>query len=131
MPSIFSQIIKGQIHCHKVYEDDLCLAFLDAFPNSYGHTLVIPKQEIDHWIDCPLELHLHLQMIARIVAKAIWEAVDCQRVGVMVDGRQVPHYHIHLIPILDGKQMHEKNCPTMNKIDFEEMALRIKSKIQN
>ncbi len=129
MPSIFTQIISGQIPAYKVYQDDLCLAFLDIFPISYGHVLVIPKQEIDHWIDYPPELYTHLQLIAQKVAKAVFESVDCLRVGMIIDGREVPHTHIHIVPIVEGKKINEKSCPTMNKIDFEELSQKISSLI--
>jgi histidine triad (HIT) family protein len=129
MPSIFTQIISGQIPCYKVYEDEHCLAFLDVFPISYGHTLVIPKQEFDHWINCPPELYQHLQVISQKIAKAIFNSVDCLRVGMIIDGREVPHTHIHLVPILEGKKINEKTCPTMNKIDFEELSQKISSLI--
>jgi histidine triad (HIT) family protein len=129
MSSIFSQIIMGKISSFKIYEDDLCVVILDVFPISYGHSLVIPKQEINNWLDCPQDLYLHLQKVAYNISKVINDSVDCLRVGMMIDGRQVPHLHIHLIPIHVGKGLTEKSCPNMQKIDFEELLEQIKSNL--
>lgn len=99
MPSIFSRIIAGEIPCHKVAEDDRCLAFLDIRPVVFGHTLVIPKREIDYIFDMDDEALAHLHVFAKRVARVLGEEVECLRVGVMVAGLEVPHAHIHLIPM--------------------------------
>ena len=99
MPTIFSRIISGEIPCHKVAEDDRCLAFLDIRPIVFGHTLVVPKVEIDYIFDMDDESLSHLHVFAKRVAKVLGQEVKCLRVGVMVAGLEVPHAHIHLIPM--------------------------------
>lgn len=99
MPSIFSQIVKGDIPCYKIAENEHCLAFLDIMPLVKGHTLVIPKKEIDYIYDLPDELLSELHLFAKRVAKKIESAIPCERIGVSVIGLEVPHAHIHLIPI--------------------------------
>ena len=93
MASIFSRIVAGEIPCYKVAEDENYFAFLDISPVAKGHTLVIPKQEVDYIFD------LDLTRFAKRVAKAIEKAIPCKRVGVAVMGLEVPHTHIHLVPI--------------------------------
>lgn len=99
MASIFSKIVNGEIPAYKVAEDEHYLAFLDINPLAKGHTLVIPKQEIDYLFDIEDELFAGLQLFSKKVARAVGKAVPCERVGVAVIGLEVPHAHIHLIPI--------------------------------
>lgn len=99
MASIFSRIVAGEIPCYKVAEDDNYFAFLDISPVAKGHTLVIPKKEVDYIFDLDDETYSGLMAFARRVARALQEAVECKRVGVAVMGLEVPHTHIHLIPI--------------------------------
>jgi len=99
MASIFTKIINGEIPSYKVAEDENNFAFLDIFPTAKGHTLVVPKLEVDNLFDLPEDRYLDLQKFARKVAKAIEKTISCNRVGVTVIGLDVPHAHIHLIPI--------------------------------
>jgi histidine triad (HIT) family protein len=99
MASIFSKIIAGEIPSYKIHEDELYLAFLDINPLAEGHTLVIPKVETDYLFDLEDELLANMMVFARKVAKAIDRTMDCKRVGVAVLGLEVPHAHIHLVPI--------------------------------
>lgn len=99
MASIFTRIVKGEIPCYKICEDDNYLAFLDINPLVKGHTLVIPKREIDYLFDLDDELLAGMTIFAKEVAHAIGRVIDCKRVGVVVLGLEVPHAHIHLIPI--------------------------------
>lgn len=99
MASIFSKIVAGEIPAHVVAESNEFLAFLDISPLAEGHVLVIPKEEVDYLFDLNDETYTGLQIFAKIVAKGIEKAVPCQRVGVAVIGLEVPHAHIHLIPI--------------------------------
>lgn len=99
MATIFSKIISGEIPCYKVAEDDRCLAFLDIRPVVYGHTLVIPKVEIDYYFDMDDAYMAHMNAFAKKVAHLLQQEVDCLRIGVMIAGLEVPHAHIHLIPI--------------------------------
>ncbi|MBS1548180.1 MAG: HIT family protein [Bacteroidetes bacterium] len=99
MASIFSRIIQGEIPCHKVGEDDRYLAFLDINPVRRGHSLVIPKLEVDKFFDLPPEVLAGIMPFAQGVAKRIAAVVPCNRIGVSVVGLEVPHAHVHLIPI--------------------------------
>ncbi|MEL6942198.1 MAG: HIT family protein [Bacteroidota bacterium] len=99
MPSIFTKIINGEIPSHKVAETEDYLAFLDIFPLAKGHTLVIPKQEVDYIFDLEDEVLSGLMTFSKKVAKAIEQVIDCERIGVAVIGLEVPHAHIHLVPI--------------------------------
>jgi len=98
MASIFTRIINGEIPCYKVAENDHCLAFLDINPIVEGHTLVIPKVEVDYIFDLDDDTTIQLNLFAKKVAKAIDAAIPCKRVGVIVVGTEVPHAHIHLLP---------------------------------
>ena len=99
MASIFSKIVAGEIPCYKIAEDDNCFAFLDINPLNEGHTLVIPKKETDYIFDLTPEELAGLTVFAQKVAKAVKKAVTCNRIAVLVLGLEVPHAHIHLIPI--------------------------------
>ena len=99
MASIFSKIVNGEIPAHIVAEDENYLAFLDIFPVAKGHTLVIPKKEIDYIFDLEDDLYVGLQAFAKKVAVGLKKAIPCQKVGVLVLGLEVPHAHIHLIPM--------------------------------
>lgn len=105
MASIFSRIVAGEIPCYKVAEDERFFAFLDISPVAKGHTLVIPKQEVDYIFDLDDETYNGLMAFARRVARALEQAVECKRVGVAVMGLEVPHTHIHLIPIATESDM--------------------------
>ena len=99
MASIFSKIVNGEIPAYKVAEDENYLAFLDIFPVAKGHTLVIPKKEVDYLFDLDDDLYAGLQVFAKKVAVGLKKAIPCQKVGVLVLGLEVPHAHIHLIPM--------------------------------
>jgi|TARA_B110000914_G_scaffold31292_1_gene24030 histidine triad (HIT) family protein len=99
MPSIFTKIIKDEIPSFKIHENDDFLAFLDVYPLKKGHTLVIPKQETDYIFDIKSKEYLNLWNFAKIIAKAIKKVIKCKRVSIVVIGLEVPHAHIHLIPI--------------------------------
>ena len=99
MATIFTRIIQGEIPCYKIAENEKFFAFLDINPLAKGHTLVIPKQETDYYFDLEDELIAEMQIFAKKVARAIDSVMDCKRVGVVVLGLEVPHAHIHLIPI--------------------------------
>jgi histidine triad (HIT) family protein len=99
MASIFSRIINGEIPCYKIAENEYCFAFLDINPLSKGHTLVVPKQETDYLFDLDDELYIQLNIFAKKIAVAIKKSVSCKRIGTAVIGLEVPHAHIHLVPI--------------------------------
>ena len=99
MASIFTKLINGEIPCHKVAETDNFLAFLDVMPLVEGHTLVVPKKEIDYIFDIDDDLHAELWNFAKQVSFAVRKAIPCKRIGVAVIGLEVPHAHIHLVPL--------------------------------
>lgn len=99
MASIFSKIIAGEIPSHRIAETEDCLAFLDVFPLAHGHVLVVPKKEVDYIFDVDDALLAKMTSFSKRVAKAVEKAVPCRRVGVAVIGLEVPHAHIHLIPL--------------------------------
>jgi histidine triad (HIT) family protein len=99
MPSIFSKIVSGEINCHKIYENDEFLAFLDVNPLAIGHTLVIPKIEVDYIFDIEDDILSRMIVFSKIVAKQLQSKIDCKRIGVAIIGLEVPHAHIHLIPL--------------------------------
>ncbi len=99
MSSIFTKIIEGEIPCHKVAENEYCLAFMDINPVAEGHVLVVPKIEVDYFFDLSDETLARLMQFAKPIAKAIEAEVPCQRIGVTVLGLEVPHAHVHLVPL--------------------------------
>jgi histidine triad (HIT) family protein len=99
MASIFTKIVNGEIPCYKIAETENCLAFLDVFPLVKGHTLVIPKKEIDYIFNVDDQLLSEMNIFAKKVAKAVEQAIPCKRIGVAVIGLEVPHAHIHLVPL--------------------------------
>lgn len=125
MSSIFTKIINGEIPAYKITEDENFLAFLDVNPNAKGHTLCIPKQEIDKIFDMDEELYLGLMKFSRRVAKALEKTVPCKRVGIAVIGLEVPHAHVHLIPLNEMDEMRFVNKVKLEKEEFEALAKAI------
>ena len=129
MPSIFTRIINGEISSYTIAKDAYCYAFLDINPNAIGHTLCVPKQEVDKLFDLDEETYLYLMEFAKRIAGALEQAVPCKRVGMAVVGLEVPHAHVHLIPI---NEMHEMSFQTKVKMQEDEMISlveKIKSKL--
>jgi histidine triad (HIT) family protein len=128
MATIFTKIINGEIPCYKIAEDDRFLAFLDIHPLAKGHTLVIPKQETDYLFDLDDELIAGLFVFAKKTARAIDSVMDCKRVGVAVLGLEVPHAHIHLIPVNNLYDIEfSKPKIKLSPEEFEEIAAKIRS----
>lgn len=131
MSSIFTKIINGDIPCYKIAEDENHFAFLDINPMSKGHTLVVPKQEIDVFFDLPEDLYTSVMSFSRKVAKAIEKAIPCNRVGVLVFGLEVPHAHVHLIPINSGSDMSiSKPKLKFSQEEFIEIAKKISNEFE-
>ncbi|WP_234735625.1 HIT family protein [Tellurirhabdus bombi] len=127
MASIFTRIVNGEIPAHKIAETDQYLAFLDAFPCAKGHTLVIPKQEIDYIFDLDDELYTGLMQFAKKIAPAIKQAIPCKRVGVAVIGLEVPHTHVHLIPLNSMADMNFNNKLKLSQEELAETAAAIRA----
>ena len=130
MPSIFSKIVSGDIPAFKVAEDENYLAFLDIFPLAKGHVLVIPKKETDYIFDLDSEEYLGLFSFAKKVAKAMDKVISCERIGVAVIGLEVPHAHIHLVPLHDVSDINfERPKLKFPDSEMKEIADLIKSAI--
>ena len=127
MSSIFSKIIAGEIPCHKIAETEQFFAFLDAFPCATGHTLVVPKQEIDYLFNLNDELYAGLMAFAKQIEPAIRQAVPCKRVGVAVIGLEVPHAHVHLIPMNSMSDMNFNHKLKFSQEELMETAAKIRS----
>lgn len=129
MPSIFTKIVNGEIPAYKIAEDDNFLAFLDVNPNAKGHTLCIPKQEIDKIFDMEDELYLGLMKFSKKIAIALEKTVPCKRVGIAVVGLEVPHAHVHLIPLNEMDEMRFQNKVSLSKEEFEVLAKNIQANL--
>lgn len=128
MATIFTKIVEGQIPSYKIYDDEKFYAFLDINPMAKGHTLVIPKQEVDYLFDIDDSVLSEMIVVAKKIAKAMEQAVACTRVGMMVIGLEVPHAHIHLIPIQKEGDMNLSNKRVeLSNDEFEQIAKDISS----
>ena len=131
MATIFTKIVKGEIPSYKIFEDEKFFAFLDINPMAKGHTLVIPKKEVDYLFDIDDNTIADMTVLSKRIAKAIGKAVICKRVGMMVIGLEVPHAHIHLIPIQNEGDMNLSNKRVeLSKEEFEQVAKDISSFIK-
>jgi histidine triad (HIT) family protein len=131
MASIFTKIINGEIPSYKVAEDENFYAFLDIFPVAKGHTLVVPKKEVDYLFDLDDELYTGLQLFAKKVAAGIKKAIPCEKVGVLVLGLEVPHAHIHLAPLKEEADLlNFSNKKKFTPGEFEETAALISKNIK-
>ena len=130
MATIFARIIKGEIPCHKLAENDRYLSFLDVRPICPGHALVIPKKEVDYIFDMDDELLGGLMIFSKKVAAAIRKEVECKKVGVMVAGLEVPHAHIHLVPIRSVLDLNFANAKPVAQEELSALAAKIRSHIR-
>ncbi len=120
MPTIFTRIIKGEIPGTFVWRDDKCVAFMSIAPLRAGHTLIVPNAEIDHWLDLPDDLRTHLLDVSAILGHAIQQAFQPDKVGLMIAGLEVPHTHIHLVPIFSVHDLDFANAdPSADRHDLE------------
>lgn len=127
MSSVFSKIVAGEIPCYKVAESEKHLAFLDAFPIVKGHVLVIPKKETDKLFDLPKEEYDELMDFTYTVAQAVGKAIPCLRIGMTVQGLEVPHVHVHLIPLNTVEDINFGNKLILSSEEFTEIADKIMS----
>ncbi|SFW61750.1 HIT family protein [Cellulophaga fucicola] len=130
MASVFTKIINGEIPCYKVAEDANYFAFLDISPNAKGHTLCVPKKEVDKILDLDEETYMGLMAFSRKVGKAIEGAVPCNRVGISVIGLEVPHVHVHLIPLNSMADASFKKKEELTTEEFKSIAAAISAKIK-
>lgn len=129
MSSIFTKIINGEIPCYKIAEDENFIAFLDVNPNAKGHTLCVPKEEINKIFDMEEKHYLGLMQFSRKVAKALEKTIECKRIGVAVVGLEVPHVHVHLIPLHDMDDMRFQRKVSLTKEEFEDLANEINANL--
>lgn len=127
MATIFTKIINGEIPSYKIAEDGQFIAFLDIRPQQKGHTLVVPKREIDYIFDQPDEVLQSMLTFAKPIAKAIEQCVTCKRIGLAVVGLEVPHTHLHLIPIKQISDLSFSDPKEFSKEEMERLAAEIKS----
>lgn len=127
MASVFSRIIAGELPAHFVWQDDQCVAFLSIQPLKPGHTLVVPRREIDHWLDLDPTLLAHLTRVSQVIGQALQRGFRPAKVGLMLAGLQVPHVHIHLVPILSEQDLDFANQdPHPSEQSLEEAARTIR-----
>lgn len=130
MPTLFTKIVNGEIPCYKIAEDEHFFAFLDINPNAVGHTLCIPKMEVDKILDMEESHFMGLMAFSRKVGKAIATAIDCKRVGITVIGLEVPHAHVHLIPLNSMEDARFQQKIKLTPMEFEDIAACIRANIQ-
>lgn len=127
MATVFSRIIAGDLPGTFVWDDDACVAFLSINPMAPGHTLVVPREEVDHWVDADPALITHLFDVTRIIGVAQKSAFECERVGMIIAGYEVPHFHIHVLPTTTMSQFDFANAAsTVDRIELESSAERIR-----
>lgn len=131
MATIFSKIISGEIPCYRIAEDENFLAFLDVNPNAKGHTLCIPKKETNKIFDIEDSEYLGLMLFAKQIAHALEKTIACKRVGMAVVGLEVPHAHVHLIPLNEMDEMRFQNKVKMTPEEFESLARSIQQNINS
>ncbi len=127
--SIFTKIINGEIPCYKIAEDDDFIAFLDINPNAKGHTLCVPKKEVNKILDLDEDLYLRLMKFSRKVGLALEKTIPCNRVGMAVIGLEVPHVHVHLIPINEMRDMTFKHKVSLTEEEFVALAEAIQKNL--
>lgn len=129
MASIFTRIIHREIPGHFLWEDDLCIAIMTIMPIRDGHCMVIPKEEVDHWDDVPEDTARHLMSVSQKVAKAVKAVVPCRRIGVSIVGIEVPHTHIHLMPMDSTADMDFKNAREVSQEALAAVAAKIRERL--
>ena len=129
MATLFTKILNREIPSYKVAEDENFYAFLDINPNAKGHTLCIPKKEVNKIFDLDEDTYMGLMAFSRKVAKALEKTVACKRVGVAVVGLEVPHVHVHLIPLNEMKEMTFQHKVSLTESEFKELASNIASNL--
>ncbi|SHF73056.1 histidine triad (HIT) family protein [Flavobacterium fluvii] len=129
MSSIFTKIINGEIPCYKIAEDENFFAFLDINPNAKGHTLCVPKKEIDKLFDLEDDLYIGLMQFSKKIAAALEKTIPCDRIGMTVIGLEVPHAHVHLIPLNEMGEMTFRHKVSLTKEEFETLVKNIQANL--
>ncbi len=130
MPTLFTRIVQGEIPCHRIAEDDRFFAFMDIRPINPGHVLVIPRREVAYLFDLPGEELGALMQFAQPIAKAIESVVPCERIGVLVAGLEVPHAHLHLVPITGEGELTFARARPADQDELAELAAKIRQALQ-
>jgi len=131
MPTVFTHIIEGRIPGTFVWKDDRCVAFMTINPIADGHVLVVPRDEIDHWVDCSPDLSAHLFAVAHEIGRAQMDAFACERIGLIVAGYEVPHTHLHVIPTSIMADLSFANAAsTVEREALEAAAARIRAALR-
>lgn len=125
MASVFTKIISGELPSYKIYEDDKIISFLSIDPVNLGHTLVVCKEEINHWTEVPPEIYAHLHRVSQKIGKALLKATGSPRVGQIVAGFEVPHYHLHLIPAWSIPDLDFKRAQRRSETEMKEVQEKI------
>lgn len=132
MPTLFTRIIDGDLPGTFVWRDERCVAFLSINPMAEGHTLVVPIEEVAHWIELPVELNQHLMGVSQVIGQAQHAAFGCERVGLVIAGYEVPHVHLHVVPTDDMSQLAFANAARhVERDDLERAAARIRSALRD
>ena len=130
LSSIFTKILRGELPCHKIDETDDCFAFLDINPNSKGHTLCILKKEIDYIFDLSSEDYQKLMNFSRKIAIALKKSVNCKRIALSVVGLEIPHVHVHLVPLESMSDMNFGKSIKLDDNEFKSIVEKIKSNLK-
>ena len=131
MPTIFTKIIEGEIPGTFVWRDEECVAFMSINPLRTGHVLVVPRLEVDHWLDCPDELRDHLFAVAQAIGRALQEVYNPEKVGLMIAGLEVAHLHLHVVPIDGVHDLDFANAaPSVERDELESAAGSIKAELK-
>jgi diadenosine tetraphosphate (Ap4A) HIT family hydrolase len=132
MPTLFTRIIDGEIPATFAWRDDRTVAFMSINPLRAGHVLVVPREEVDHWLDCPADLRAHLMEVAATIGSALYRVYEPEKVGLMIAGLEVPHLHIHLLPIDGVHDLDFANAASsVEREDLEREATSIRRKLES
>lgn len=129
MPTIFTRIIDGDLPGTFVWKDERCVAFLSINPLQPGHTLVVPREEIDHWLDCPADLRDHVFDVSQQIGQAIEQVWHPEKVGLMIAGLEVPHMHVHVVPIWGVRDLDFANAGSATREELDDAAGKLRASL--
>lgn len=131
MSTIFQKIVSGELPSYKLYEDEKVIVILDIFPVSFGHSLVIPKQASKNWLTMTCEDYIQLQKIAHKIGLALQNVLESPMIGQMIDGREIEHTHVHLIPLVADKKINETSISKPTDQEFKRLAVSIRKSLES